>query len=223
MEQTPDLPELLYIFDPLCGWCYGMSPVVERIQNEFAGRLTVSVLSGGMVTGENVGPIRHDWDYISGALAQVEKVAGVSFGPAFRALGAEGSYIQDSEPPCRALTVFRQLDPYNQTASFAHALQQAYFGEGKNLNDSATYEVLAADFGLNVAEFSRRLALPETAHATRQEFAAVARIGVQGFPTSILRVGNQGYLLARGFMPYEAFASSLEQAMQQAAEEHGNQ
>ncbi|UOQ52980.1 DsbA family protein [Hymenobacter cellulosivorans] len=219
MEQTPDLPEILYIFDPLCGWCYGMSPVIERIQNEFAGRLTVSVLSGGMVTGENVGPIRQDWDYISVALEQVEKVAGVEFGRAFRELGAEGSRRQDSEPPSRALTVFRQLDPYNQTASFAHALQQAYFGEGKDLNDPDTYAVLAADFGLNVAEFQRRWALPETAQATRQEFAAVGRIGVQGFPTTILRVGNQGYLLARGFMPYDAFTSSVEQALQQAQEE----
>ncbi|UOQ72192.1 DsbA family protein [Hymenobacter cellulosilyticus] len=219
MEQTPDLPELLYIFDPLCGWCYGMSPVVEQIQNEFQGRLTVSVLSGGMVTGLNVGSIRQDWEYISAALEQVEKVAGVQFGQAFRELGAEGSRVQDSEPPSRALTVFRQLDPYNQTASFAHALQQAYFGEGKDLNDPDTYAVLAADFGLNVAEFQRRWALPETAQATRQEFAAVGRIGVQGFPTTILRVGNQGYLLARGFMPYDAFASSIEQALQQAAEE----
>ncbi|PJJ55014.1 DsbA family protein [Hymenobacter chitinivorans] len=216
MEPTPDLPEILYIFDPLCGWCYGMSPVVERIQNEFAGRLTVSVLSGGMVTGEHVGPIRQDWDYISAALEQVEKVAGVQFGPAFRALGAEGSRVQDSEPPSRALTVFRQLDSYNQTASFAHAVQQAYFGEGKDLNDPDTYAVLAADFGLNVAEFQRRWALPETAQATRQEFAAVAKIGVQGFPTTILRIGNQGYVLARGFMPYDAFASSVEQALAQA-------
>ncbi|TGE22180.1 DsbA family protein [Hymenobacter aquaticus] len=219
MEQTPDLPELLYIFDPLCGWCYGMSPVVEQVQNEFAGRITVSVLSGGMVTGPNVGPIRHDWEYISAALEQVEKVAGVTFGEPFRQLGAEGSRIQDSEPPCRALTVFRQLDPYHQTASFAHALQQAYFLRGQDLNDPATYQVLAADFGLNVAEFSRRLALPETAQATRHEFAAVAKIGVQGFPTTILRVGNQGYLLARGFMPYDAFAASIEQALQQAAAE----
>jgi putative protein-disulfide isomerase len=221
MEQTPDLPEILYIFDPLCGWCYGMSPVVEQIQNEFQGRLTVSVLSGGMVTGLDVGPIRNDWEYISGALAQVEKVAGVTFGAAYRALGAEGSYIQDSEPPCRALTVFRQLDSYNQVASFAHALQQALFVEGKDLNDPATYQVLAADFGLNVAEFARRLELPETAQATRQEFAAVAKIGVQGFPTTILRVGSQGYLLARGYMPYEALADSIEQALQQAAAEKG--
>ena len=54
MENTPDLPELLYIFDPLCGWCYGMTPVIQRVRTDMAGQIQVSVLSGGMVTGERV-------------------------------------------------------------------------------------------------------------------------------------------------------------------------
>ena len=52
IQSAPDLPELLYLFDPLCGWCYGMSPVIQRVRQEFAGRVEVSVLCGGMVTGE---------------------------------------------------------------------------------------------------------------------------------------------------------------------------
>ncbi|QNP50809.1 hypothetical protein H9L05_11490 [Hymenobacter qilianensis] len=72
---------------------------------------------------------------------------------------------------------------------------------------------------MDAAEFERRLVLPETATATRQEFAAVERIDVQGFPTTILRVGQQGYVLARGFQPYEAFSKAVRQALQQAAEE----
>jgi putative protein-disulfide isomerase len=47
----------------------------------------------------------------------------------------------------------------------------------------------------------------------------VERIGVQGFPTTILRVGQQGYVLARGFQPYEAFSKAVRQALQQATEE----
>ncbi|SHI61789.1 putative protein-disulfide isomerase [Hymenobacter daecheongensis DSM 21074] len=219
MEQAPDLPEILYIFDPLCGWCYGMSPVMQRIKADYAGRVAVSVLCGGMVTGERVAPIGAAWGYIEGALAQVEQAAGVEFGAAFRALGAEGRNIQDSEPPCRAITIFRQLDEQDRAINFAHDIQQAHFYHGHDLNDPRTYEALVAAYGLDLAEFRRRWLLPETAAATQKEFAAVAQIGVQGFPTIILRVGNQGYLLARGFQPYAPFASGLEQALRQAAEE----
>ncbi|MBC6696769.1 DsbA family protein [Hymenobacter puniceus] len=215
IQPTPDLPELLYLFDPLCGWCYGMSPVIQRVRQEFAGRVEVSVLCGGMVTGEQVGPIRDDWDYISGALTQVERVTGVQFGEAFRAVGAEGSRVQDSAPPSWAISAFRHFNQPD-TASFAHDVQVAYFRDGADLNEPKTYLPLATAYGLDGAAFLRQLALPETAQATQQEFAAVAKIGVQGFPTTILRVGNQGYVLARGYQPYEAFADGLTQALEQA-------
>ena len=220
METTPDLPELIYIFDPLCGWCYGMTPVVQRIRTELADQLQVSVLSGGMITGERVAPLGAKWNYIKNALQDVEKAAGVRFGEAYLQLGEEGTNMQDSEPPCRALTVFRQLntDP-SRVIDFAHDIQQAHYFHGLDLNEPATYIPIIRRYDLDAAEFQRRLALPEIATATRQEFAAVARIGVQGFPTLLLRVGEQGYVLARGFQPYEAFSKAVRQALHQALEE----
>ena len=83
-ESPVHLPELLYIHDPLCVWCYGMSPVINRVQREFAGRLEVSVLCGGMVKGEDVAPIATLWDDLSQSLGVVGQVAGVLFGAAFR-------------------------------------------------------------------------------------------------------------------------------------------
>lgn len=217
MEQQPDLPELLYISDPLCGWCYGMSPVIQQVQQEFAGRLEVSVLCGGMVTGEQIGPIGEDWVRMESSLGQIEQVAGVQFGAGFRALGAAGTYVQDSEPPCRAIHAFRQLRQ-EDTARFAHEVQQAYFRDGADLNDPATYGPLVAAYGLDAADFQRQLTQREIVRGTILEFAAVGKIGVHGFPTSILRVGSQGYVLARGFQPYGAFVAGLRQALAEAQE-----
>ena len=44
---------LHYIYDPLCGWCYGSAPLVK------AARAVLSVRphGGGMMTGAR----RHDW------------------------------------------------------------------------------------------------------------------------------------------------------------------
>ncbi|GAB3650649.1 DsbA family protein [Hymenobacter agri] len=220
--MTPDLPanlpELLYLHDPLCGWCYGTSPVIRQVQQEFAGRLDVSVLCGGMVIGDDAGPIAETWDYLRQSLGEVETVTGVQFGEAFRALGEAGTYRYDSEPPSRAIVAFRHLtqDPA-RTVAFAHAVQRALFRDGHDLNAAATYAPLLAEFGLDAAEFERRWAAPETAQAARQEFAAVARIGVQGFPTAVVRVGEQGYVLARGYQPYEQLRAGLEQLLRETA------
>ncbi|MBF9219893.1 DsbA family protein [Hymenobacter ruricola] len=217
-ETTPaHLPELLYIQDPLCGWCYGMSPVIQQVQQDFAGRLDVSVLCGGMVKGEDVGPIADVWDDLRRSLPEVEEVTGVQFGAAFKALGEAGDYVYDSEPPSRAIAAFRHLtqDPA-RTVVFAHAVQLALFRDGQDLNDPSVYNNLLAPFGVDAVDFQRRWAAPETARAAQQEFAAVARIGVEGFPTAVVRVGEQGYVLARGYQPYEQLRAGLEQLLREA-------
>lgn len=219
MQPTPasDLPELLYIYDAYCGWCYGMSPVMQRIQTDFAGRLTISVLSGGMLTGEHAEPIGANWSYVEGAMPQVEQATGAQFGAAYKQLGKAGTYLQDSEAPARALYSVRQLDAHSRVLDFAHAVQQALFEHGEDLNAVGTYEPLVQALELDFGEFARRFALPETGAAVRREFEAVGRIGVQGFPTIILRAGSQGYVLSRGFQPYEVFARNLTDALAQAA------
>ena len=215
---APALPELLYLHDPLCGWCYGMSPAITALQAAFAGRCEVSVLCGGMVLGADAGPIADTWDYLRQSLDEVETVTGVRFGEAFRALGEAGTYRYDSEPPSRAIVAFRQItqDPA-RTMAFAHAVQTALFRDGLDLNNTATYDALLVPFGVESAEFQRQWAAPETARAAQQEFAAVARIGVQGFPTTVLRLGEQGYVLARGYQPYEQLRVGLEQLLREEA------
>jgi putative protein-disulfide isomerase len=216
--MTPDapanLPELLYIQDPLCGWSHSMGPVINQIQQEFAGRVDVSVLCGGMVKGDDVEPISDTWEYLEQSLAEVEKVTGVQFGAAFKALGEAGEYRYDSEPPSRAISTFRHLtqDPA-RTVAFAYAVQTALFRDGQDLNDPATYNALLKPFGVDVVAFQQRFATPEAARATQQEFAAVARIGIEGFPTAVVRVGEQGYVLARGYQPYEQLRAGLEQLL----------
>ena len=215
--NAANLPELLYLHDPLCGWCYGMSPVINQIQQDFAGRIDVSVLCGGMVKGDDVEPISDTWEHLEQSLSEVEKVTGAQFGAAFRTLGEAGDYRYDSEPPSRAIATFRQItqDPARAVA-FAHAVQTALFRDGQDLNDPTTYNALLLPVGVDVVEFQRRFAAPETARAIQQEFAAVERIGVQGFPTAVLRLGEQGYVLARGYQPYEQLRQGLEQLLQEA-------
>jgi putative protein-disulfide isomerase len=43
----------------------------------------------------------------------------------------------------------------------------------------------------------------------------VARIGVEGFPTAVVRIGEQGYVLARGYQPYEQLRAGLEQLLRE--------
>ena len=63
MEPTAALPELLYIQDPLCGWCYGMSPVISQVQQDFAGRRRrIGAVRRHGDTATRPAPIAETWD-----------------------------------------------------------------------------------------------------------------------------------------------------------------
>ena len=128
MSTTAALPELLYLYDPLCAWCYGQGPAILTLQAQYAGRLNVSILCGGAATGDEAGPLAEKWPAWQPQLAEVARVTGATFGPAFRALGAAGRSGYDSEPPSRAIGAFRQLTGSPaRTVAFAHAVQTAFF------------------------------------------------------------------------------------------------
>ncbi len=43
--------KLIYVYDALCGWCYGFSPVITDFSARHASEFAVEVVSGGMVLG----------------------------------------------------------------------------------------------------------------------------------------------------------------------------
>ena len=47
-----DKPVLIYCYDAYCGWCYGFSPVVKKIADNYKSRLHIEVLSGGMIIND---------------------------------------------------------------------------------------------------------------------------------------------------------------------------
>ena len=42
-------PVLIYCYDAYCGWCYGFSPVIKQIAEEYRDSFEMEVLSGGMI------------------------------------------------------------------------------------------------------------------------------------------------------------------------------
>ena len=48
---------VLYVFDPLCGWCYGFSPVMVKLNDNYKENVKFVVISGGMVVGDRIGPL----------------------------------------------------------------------------------------------------------------------------------------------------------------------
>lgn len=210
--------KIIYIYDALCGWCYGFSPVAVQLKQRFSNDFEFEVWSGGMVTGERVGPLGPMADYIEKAYPTVEARTGIRFGEAYlNNILRNKEYVSDSFPPSLALTVFKSFHP-EHAAEFAHQMQRALYLEGKDLSKTDTFTPLLAEWGIPETDFRKRLEDPAYAERTRLEFKQAAELGVTGFPTMLLLHQGQFYLLAEGFRPFQEIGHVLDQVANWSAE-----
>jgi putative protein-disulfide isomerase len=204
--------KLLYFYDPLCGWCFGFSPVIKKLEAEFQEQIDFEAISGGMVLGDRVKPLSEMKDYLQEAMPRLEEMTGVKFGKAYLDILEEGSLMLNSELPCIAMTVYKSMTN-KSSIQFASALQSALYERGVNLNEVANYKSLAESFDLLWEVFRNKLEDSAYKEKTYQEFQVSQQMGIGGFPSVVLSIGNQGYLIARGYRPENEMKTVIEEIL----------
>ena len=92
---------LHYIYDPLCGWCYGAAPLVK------AAREVVNLRAhgGGMMAGARRQPVTLQLrDFVKPHDLHIAQLSGQPFGEGYRdGLLRDTDAVFDSEPPTAAM------------------------------------------------------------------------------------------------------------------------
>jgi putative protein-disulfide isomerase len=213
-------PLLIYCYDAYCGWCYGFSPVIKKIAENYKDEFDIEVLSGGMMTGENKMPIEKIGLYIQGAYKSVEALTGIKFGEDFlwHVFNTDKSdWVMNSEKPAIALCIFKEIFPEKQL-EFATGLQYALNYEGRDLDDDEAYRHLLKKYELNADDFYTKLKSSEYKEKAYYEFALCKQLKVTGFPTVLMQVtDNKLYLLAQGYTPYEDLQQRIKNVVEEVA------
>lgn len=194
-----DRTTLLYGFDPLCGWCFALRPSMAALRAAFPD-LPITLRYGGLVTGERVAPIAQTREYLINGLEQVRQTAGVTAGAAFyTGLLAQGTYISNSEPPCRAIWTVEQLAP-EAAYAFADSLPEAFYLHGRPLDDETVLRELAEAQGVDGAAFSELWQSTIALQATQEAFQQARRAGFTTYPTLLYQHGETTAMVVRGFL-----------------------
>jgi putative protein-disulfide isomerase len=213
-------PTLYYCYDAYCGWCYGFSPVIQRIFGEYRERLAFEVLSGGMILPEPPQPIGVIAPYIQTAYKTVEAHTGIKFGEDWLwhiFHPEESDWYPSSEKPAIAMSVFKEYHP-DLAVPFAGDLQYALHEEGRDLTDDEAYRHLLAKYEIPDKEFYIRLHSEEYKQKAYEEFALVKQLKVTGFPTLFLQVSESKlYLLSRGYTDHASLQAGIERTLEEAA------
>lgn len=190
---------LLYGFDPLCGWCFAFRPSMRAVREAYAA-LPITLMCGGLVVGERVRPLAQDRDYLIQGLAAVQRTTGVRASEAFfSGVLAEGSYVSNSEPLCRAITVVEQLAA-QQAYDFADSITHAFYERGLAPDAPDLLAELAAAQGVDAATFLQHWHSDAARIATQERFREAQQQGFVSYPTLVYERDGQRLLVGRGYL-----------------------
>jgi putative protein-disulfide isomerase len=172
---------LTYLFDPLCGWCYGAAPALRDL---IASGEAVTLAPTGLfiAPGRTMEPgfAAYAWT----ADQRVAKLTGQPYSETYRTnvLGRANAPF-DSGPATLALTAVWRTDPAREAAALA-AIQHARWVEGRDICDPAT---IAAILGLPAAAPDDAL-IAATDRRVAAAQALMARHGLNGVPALLVGV-----------------------------------
>lgn len=201
-------PVIYYIYDVLCSWCYGFSANMHQFYENHKDEIDFRVMSGGMVLGQNEGPIGDLAPEIKASFSRMEEMTGRPIGEPFKEMLEKGEAKLSSLPGALAMAAFRTYQPDNAIA-FAKRMQEAIYQEGLPPAEAKTFGHCAEDFGMNSTDFMKLMVDKERLELVRTEFEVVKKWGITGFPAMVYQEKDKAYLIARGYQSLESLEENL--------------
>lgn len=196
--------EIFYVMDTMCGWCYGSSDVITRLEQKYKDVYDFNLLPGGMWTGDNVKKMSTGLrDFMKAHNVEIQKLTRKSFGEGYNKNVLEGSSIVlDSFPGAKAVVVVQKLKK-EVAFSFLKKIQDAFFVFGKDMNRLEVYTEIAESLNISSEEFEKEF----NSEAIRQEtfmcFDKANIMGKEVFPTIISLEGGSASIKAQGYNSFE--------------------
>jgi putative protein-disulfide isomerase len=187
-----------YLFDPLCGWCYGATPTLSGMVD--LPDITIELLPTGLFSGE--GARSMDDDFAAYAWSNDQRIArltGQSFTERYRELVlGDRQQLFDSGPATVALTAVSLTAPARELQALK-AIQHARFVDGQDITKLHTLASILKALGLedaasmvenpNIDILKANRTRINRAQALMQEF------DVRGVPTFIADSGAKRWML----------------------------
>lgn len=197
---------ITYLFDPLCGWCYGASAAVEKLATR--PDFVIELAPTGLFAGAGARPMDDGFATYAWTNDQrISRLSGQPFSEAYRhdVLG-DRTRLFDSGPATLALIAVAGTAP-NREFEALKAIQRARYVDGRDITDIAVLSDVLRALGLRKA--AERLATSDdnliAAYRQRIEAARVEmrRFGADGVPALI-----EGVAESRRLVPGNALYGS---------------
>ncbi|HEY5667370.1 MAG TPA: DsbA family protein [Gammaproteobacteria bacterium] len=207
---------LHYIYDPLCGWCYGAEPLVKAAAK--VKGLSIRLHGGGLWPEPTQLP-EETRLYIREADGRVAGISGQPYGEAYRSgLLLDPTMTLESRPTTAAVLAAESIAA-GQGLAMLEAIQHAHYERGLRVVEPEVLRSLAVEIGLDPDAFDAALSnVNVDSHITNSR-RMMQQIGAHGFPAFVLQLDDQWFAVPnRQYASDPAgFAGWLRQTLSQQA------
>lgn len=199
--------EIIYVGDPMCSWCWGIAPSLQKLKTHYAAQnIGFRIVVGGLRPGGGEAWdadfkefLRHHWE-------EVNERSGQPFG--YKIFNQE-NFNYDTEPSCRAVVTAQELEVTNPLAFF-EAVQYKFYVENEDPNEVGFYESICQKFALDFQQFKTLFLSEGMKIKTNNEFVMNREWGVKGYPCVLLKKDTELHPLTYGFASFEEMKKSVE-------------
>ncbi|MGR5142594.1 DsbA family protein [Photobacterium sp. DNB23_23_1] len=185
----------LYVMDPMCAWCYGFQPELERFLEHYPSA-DVDWIMGGLAPDTEEPMNENLKQAISSYWHEIEKVSQVTFNHSYWELNTP---YRSTYQACRAVISAEKL-AVKSAQKMVRAIQSAYYREARNPSLDRTLIDCAKSLDLSEKQFLAALHSKETELRLREHLTIARHFQVSGFPAFFyINEGKQVYPLTLGF------------------------
>ena len=205
-------PELIYVMDPQCSWCYSNSGNIEEIEKALDGKITVDLKVAGMWLSNEApqGGVAF-LNRISQHLPAMISKTGATIGTDYYDIASDASYAFSSLEPAAAIVLVRNMNP-DKAFVFAKNVEQALFVDGKRLDKLETYLPILGRLHIDAETFKKGWMSEKNLANTKADFERAKKL-VTTFPTLVLQRGTESEILGVGYFTKEEMLPKIEAAL----------
>ncbi len=198
------MAKLIYVYDPMCSWCWGFRETWLKLQAAIGDKLAIEYKVGGLAPDSDE-PMRKEMQqFLQQTWQRIEQQLGTPFNHEFwhTAQPRRSTY-----PACRAVLVARQQ---NKEQEMLYAIQKAYYLNAQNPSNISTLASLAEKIGLDKNAFIHEIESEKINSLLMDEINQARSLPIQGFPSLVLE--NKG-LYAAVPVNYRDWQSTYQQIL----------
>jgi putative protein-disulfide isomerase len=188
---------LIYLFDPLCGWCYGATPTLAKL-NELSD-VNIELLPTGLFADEGAKSMNDEFaTYAWSNDQRIAHMTGQNFTERYRELVLKNRQQRfDSGPATVALTAVALTTPTRELETLK-AIQHARFVDGQDITQFKTLAAILRSLKLNataMVESPNEDLLRATRTRIQRAQSLMQEFCARGVPTFIAAIETKRWML----------------------------